>query len=415
MNARLKAPGASSLVPAAVLGLLGVNGSMTRSDLADTLSVSSATITSVSKQLIASNMVKELDEIYGEGRPAKPLALKENTGRIAGLKIAPSHLTMVVSGLDGTVYSQSTIPFHVREDGGLDEMTRIVQRFLLDDSNLLGLGIGIPGSVDSTEHGVVNAPSIQLRNSRVGETFNQRLKLPVFVENDVNALAIAEQVYGIGRNHSSYMVLTIGRGVGCGLVIEDDMYRGANGDAGEIGHFPIMPDSELTCPDGHHGCLDALIGSSGLLVQASQLGYHSTITNTDSIDGQMETIDNYAQQARNGDPTLRTQLFERAGSLLGRAVAGAVNLFDPETIVILGEGMSQWDLWRPGFEKTLRAYLMESRQSIPYTAGVWDESRWALGASALVISSLFKRTGSGRMSKMVRQRLNQIMLGSKTE
>lgn len=411
MGNQFKSPGASSLVPAAMLGLLGVRGAMTRAELAASLHVSSATITSVSKQLIARNMVTELDEIYGEGRPARPLALNGNNGRIAGLKIAPSHVTMVISGLDGKVFTQNTEPFHVAEDGGIDEMTRIVQRFVDKEPSLLGLGVGIPGAVDSPERGVVNAPSIQLRNARIGETLQQRLGMPVFVENDVNALAIAEQVYGAGRSCSTYMVLTIGRGIGCGLVINDEMHRGANGDAGEIGHFPMQPNSDRICPDGHRGCLDSLIGSSGLLARARELGLSQGAVSEAPIDEQMEAIDEYAQRARNGNARIRADLFEWAGDLLGKAVAGAVNLFDPETLVLLGEGMPQWDLWEPGFERALRSGLMESRRSVPYLAGSWDESRWALGAAALVISSLFNRSDSGRMSKAVRSRLSQIALG----
>ncbi|MDR1426436.1 MAG: ROK family protein [Bifidobacteriaceae bacterium] len=96
-------------------------------------------------------------------------------------------------------------------------------------------------------------------------------EVPVLVENDINALAVAEQVYGAGVKYSTYLIVTIGRGIGCGIVIGGEVFRGSGGGAGEIGHFPLQEDGP-PCPYGHSGCLESLIGTAGLVCRAVEMG-----------------------------------------------------------------------------------------------------------------------------------------------
>jgi predicted NBD/HSP70 family sugar kinase len=229
--------------------------------------------------------------------------------------------------------------------------------------------------------------------------------VPVLVENDVNALAVAEQVYGVGRRYSTYLVLTIGRGIGCGIVIDGQVYRGADGGAGEIGHFPVVSGGQ-PCPYGHSGCLESLIGSSGLVRRAVEAGFLDASEVPRGADGELDAIGRLAIRAVD-DPAVAEGLFDWAGRLLGSAAAGLVNLLNPETVVVLGEGTAQWSLWEPGFEKGLRSGAMASRRSVPYVVDPWDEDKWALGAAALVIASSFDKDGAtGYQGEMVRERLS---------
>jgi len=394
----------SDLLPASILGLLGAHGAMTRAELASSLRVSSATITQVSKELLAQGMVTELGQIAsGGGRPARPLALASAAGTIVGVKVAATHLAVVAAGLDGGVRTCETLPFDPARPDALDAAARRLQAVIdAAEQPVLGVGVGIPGAVDSLESGVADSPTIGLRSTHVGAAWRQRLGVPVLVENDVNALAVAEQVYGVGRSHSTYIVVTIGRGIGCGIVIDGQVYRGADGGAGEIGHIP-MADGGVECAYGHAGCLEALIGADGLIRRAGALGVADIADALDPSDA----IQQLAELAQN-DAQLLDDLFGWAGRLLGQAVAGVVNLLDPEIVVILGEGSQQWPLWEPGFESSFRARLMASRRSVPYLVDSWDDSKWALGAAALVIATLFDRDGAaGSQGELVRERLSR--------
>jgi predicted NBD/HSP70 family sugar kinase len=379
---------------------------MTRAELAGALGVSSASITQVGKDLMTRGMVVELGQLAsGGGRPARPLSLAGSAGRIVGVKVTASHLAVVAAKLDGEVTLTRTAPFDVNRPDALDIAARALQQVLAEvDGRVLGVGVGIPGSVDSLESGVADSPTIGWVGAQVGTVLRQRLGVPVLVENDVNALAVAEQVYGVGRRHSTYLVVTIGRGIGCGIVIGGEVYRGAGGGAGEIGHLPVSEGGE-PCPYGHTGCLEALIGSAGLVRRAAALGFLPAAQAVGSPDAELEAIRRLADQASH-DPVVAEGLFGWAGRLLGTAVAGAVNLLNPEAVVVLGEGSEQWGLWEPGFEAAFRGKLMASRRSLPYIVDPWDEDKWALGAAALVIASSFDKGGAtGYQGELVRERL----------
>lgn len=412
MNRAVSGTKPSDLLPASILGLLGARGAMTRAELAAELRVSSATITQVTKDLIARGMVTELPQIAsGGGRPARPLGLVSAAGALLGVKITANHLAVVVAGLDGEVRDTRTVAFDASRPDALDAAARELQTIIASSAHpILGVGVGIPGAVDSLESGVADSPTIGLHNAQVGASWRQRLGVPVLVENDVNALTVAEQVYGVGRTYSTYVVVTIGRGIGCGITIDGEVYRGATGGAGEIGHLPMV-DGGPACPYGHTGCLESLIGSSGLIGRAVELGYGHLVDHTDSFADEREAIRRLADAAR-GDADLAVNLFGWAGRMLGAAIAGTVNLLNPELVAILGEGSDQWDLWEPGFEHAFRAKLIASRRSLPYVVDAWDEDKWALGAAALVIASSFDRA-TGAQGEAVRARLGRVASGTR--
>jgi predicted NBD/HSP70 family sugar kinase len=382
---------------------------MTRAELAAELRVSSASITQVGKDLMARGMVLELGQLAsGGGRPARPLSLAGSAGRIVGVKVTASHLAVVAAKLDGEAQLARTVPFDVGRPDALDLAARSLQEILKEvDGPVLGVGVALPGSVDSLESGVADSPTIGWRNAQVGAVLRQRLGVPVLVENDVNALTVAEQVYGVGRRYSTYLVVTIGRGIGCGIVIGGEVFRGAGGGAGEIGHLPAQADGP-PCPYGHSGCLESLIGSAGLVRRARELGFLGTGEFAGGGDAEFDAVRALAARAAT-DPAVADGVFGWAGGLLGSALAGTVNLLNPETVVILGEGVAQWALWEPAFEERFRSKLMASRRSVPYLVEAWDEDKWALGAAALVIASSFDKEGAtGYQGELVRERLSIV-------
>jgi predicted NBD/HSP70 family sugar kinase len=384
------------MIQSAILGVLGTRGATSRADLARLLDVSSATVTQLSKILIARGLVTELDTTPSNGgRPARLLGLVRSAGAAVGVKVTADHLAVVQVGLAGTIETSVTIPFASGRPDALDQLAHLLQDAIAGMSgHLLGVGVGIPGSVDSRPSGVVEAPTLGWSDARVGPILRARLGLPVLVENDVNALAVADRLYGAGRDHRSYLVVTIGRGVGCGVVIDGVVHRGATGGAGEIGHIAVDPDGPA-CECGSRGCLEALIGDGALLRTARERGV------IDAGQGGTELL----AAARSGDEAAR-QLYAEAGGILGRALAGVVQVLDPEIVVLLGEGIDAWPFWEPGFQLAFRSSLMPSRRGIPFVVEPWSDDHWALGAASLVLSAAFDVVGlGGDQGRMVRARL----------
>ncbi|MEW9550223.1 ROK family protein [Nonomuraea sp. NPDC050783] len=390
------------LTRTAILALLGTLGPLSRSEMARELDLSPATVTQLTKELIGHGMLEELDHRPSRGgRPARRLGLVGDAGRALGVKVTADHLVLVDVRLDGEVLGSWQVPYDPAAPDALDHLAGAVEsvvRAIPEAPPLLGVGVGVPGSVDDQAVGTVSTPTFGWQAMPVGERLRRRLELPVLVENDVNALAAAERLYGRGRTHRDFLVMTIGRGVGAAIVADGRIYRGARGGAGEFGHLPVDPGGPR-CGCGARGCLEAFVGSAGLLAAARARG----CAGTGSVAG-------LARAAEAGDPAAR-EVFAEAGAILGRAAAGLVNVVDPEVVVVLGEGTAGWPLWRPGFEPALRAQLYPDRRGIPVEVESWGDTSWAQGAAALVLATPFDAAGAaGEQGRLVRARLIEAAL-----
>lgn len=391
-------PARGDLVPSAILGFLGTRGPTSRADVARALGVSPATVTQLTKDLIARGLVAELENAPSQGgRPARLLGLVRSAGGAIGAKVTADHVAVVDVDLDGTLRSSTVHPFSPDAPDALDALGHILgDAVAAHRGHLLGIGVGIPGAVDAQASGVVEAPTLGWSDARVGAVLRGALGVPVLVENDVNTLAVAEQLYGVGREHGTYLVVTIGRGIGCGIVIDGAIYRGAAGGAGEIGHIPVEVDGP-PCGCGGNGCLEALIGEAALVAQGRAAGVLTA-------DGTWRDL---VAAADAGDAAAH-EIFAAAGRALGRGLAGVVHTVDPEVVVLLGEGVEAWSHWQAAFEGSFRRHLMPTRRGVPFVVEPWAEDRWAAGAAALVLSSPFDTAGAGGdQGRAVRARLHQ--------
>jgi predicted NBD/HSP70 family sugar kinase len=386
------------LLPAAILGLLGSRGSSSRADISRLLGVSPAAVTQATKGLIARGLVAELDaEPSRGGRPARLLGLVREAAGAIGVKVTADHVATVRVSLDGLVESYSTRQFDSSAPDALDRLGRLL-RDIVDShpGTLLGVGVGVPGSVDTQASGIVSAPTLGWSELPVGAHLRDALGVPVLLDNDVNTLAAAERLYGVGRDAPSYLIVTIGRGIGCGVVIDGAIYRGFAGGAGEIGHIPMVDDGPQ-CACGGQGCLEALIGEAALVDRARAA----------EVIPAFGGIADLAGAADAGD-VRAIDLLAGAGRLLGRALAGVVHTLNPGILVIQGEGVTAWRHWESGFETSFRRHLMPTRRSLRYQVHAWSEQQWTLGAASLVLAAPFDAADTtGEQGRLVRARLQE--------
>lgn len=389
------------LMPSAVMGVLGTRGSTSRAELARLLDVSSALVTQVTRGLLQRGLIVELENIPSQGgRPARLLGLARSAGSAVGVKITADHVSVVQVGLDGVLAIPSRVQFDPARPDALDRLAHTLRDEIARmPGQLLGVGVGVPGSVDAQDSGVVRAPTLGWADAPLGSMLRNRLELPVLVDNDVNTLAVADRLYGAGQQHSTYIVVTIGRGVGCGVVVDGSVYRGAFGGAGEIGHLPVdYSGNGERCDCGSSGCLEAYIGDAALTRTACRAGVLTA----------GEGVEELVAAARAGQREAR-RIFADAGRMLGAALSGVVHTVDPEVIILSGEGIPAWPLWESGFEEVFRRKLSPRWRSVPFLVEPWDESKWMLGAASLVLSSPFDTVGlAGAQGRMIRDRLQDF-------
>ncbi|WP_166870911.1 ROK family transcriptional regulator [Salinibacterium sp. ZJ450] len=381
----------------AILAQIGAQGPTSRAELARALLVSPALITQLCKQLIADGLLSELEYSPSQGgRPARLLGLQADAGTAIGVKVAADHLTIVEVGLDGAVTRSATEPFDAADSDAIPNLAQALERFIDGSAAaaLLGIGIGVPGSVERQADGIVDSTQLGWSRMPVGPSLRRALGVPVLVENNVNALAVAETLHGQARGFSDALVVTIGTGIGAGIVTDGVVLRGHRGGAGEIGHIPVSEDGPR-CQCGANGCLEANIGQDALVAQARAT----------NVIGPGAGIADLRLLADRGDIGAR-EIFADAGRLLGRALAGVVNTVDPEILIVLGEGAESWAHWSESFEKAFRGQLMPSRRELPIAVESWQDDRWAQGAASLVLATPFDAQGlAGDQGQLVRDRL----------
>lgn len=388
-----------------MLALLGVEGSLSRTVIARRLSISPATVTAVTRDLLAHGLVHEVEhEASRGGRPAQRLALTGSAGRAIGVKVSADHVSFVEARLDGTLVGSWRENMDATAPNAADVLVDLIRdgvdRHRDGEGRLLGVGVAVPGAVDDQADGTVDAPTLDWQRVALGQRLRQALGLPVLLENDVSAVAVAERIYGRGRDYRDFLVVTIGKGIGAGLVIDGTLYRGAHGGAGEFGHLPVAAEGPV-CKCGNTGCLEAFIGEDGLLAAARS---KRLLRRSEGIE---------ALQTKADAGNARAQaLYAEAGVTLGRAMAGLVNVVDPEAVLVLGEGTAAWQHWRTGFEPALRAHLLASRRGVPVDVEQWDDYSWALGAAALVLAAPYDASGrAGRQGALVRALLRGEEVG----
>lgn len=361
---------------AAIMGLIGTRGPLSRAEVARHLGVSPAAVTNLTKELLAEGLLTTLGTApSGGGRPAVLLDIAHHRRRALGVKVTPNHLTLAEVDLAGQPGPAVSVDVDMRSPDALDRIADTVASHAADRrEHLLGVGMAVPGVVDG---GLVTSPALGWRGVALAQLVRQRVGLPVMIDNDVNALAVAGRLYdrpGLGPDS---LLVTIGYGIGAAIVSGDHLFRGARGGAGEFGHMCVDPDGE-PCTCGLQGCLETLIGDDALARRARSAG----------VIGADGSKDDLNRAALAGEPGA-LELFAWAGRQLGTALASLVHILDPEQVHISGEGVDVWQFWEPSFTRTLRSHLPAHRRDIRVIVETWADDTWAHGAASLVFASPF--------------------------
>ena len=389
-----KARERGDLTRAALMALLGRNGPMSRAAIARGLDMSAANVGQLARKLIDAGLLEELEhEPSTGGRPGQRLGLVGSAARAVGVKVALDRLTTVDMHLDGTVAAARVDPFEASTPDALARLGLHLQSFAEErEIPLLGVGVGASGVIDAPDIGNVTSAAFGWCEAPVGRHLRGVLGIPVLVEDSVKALASAERLYGLGRAHRTFAVVTIGPGVGFAAVLDGVVFRGSRGGAGEIAHLPVNATG-ARCFCGRDDCLRAVAGEDGLLHTARRTGILSG----------GEGLDVLAARADHCDAA--RAVYAPAARELARLVAVAVAAIDPEVLLVAGEGVVAWRHWEQPFSETLRERL-PAAFDLPVRVTSWDDMRWARGAAAIVLATPFDGA-SGRLGREVLARLQR--------
>lgn len=370
-------PLAGSPAAAAIVTALVTAGPLSRVALARRLGLSSAAVTKAARPLIDDGYLRELGATErtgaGAGRPASPLAMRPDREFFAGIKLTGDELIGVVCDLTATVRVVEHRPLHGAE------VEHVVGEIAAMTRDLAGwgarrLGLAVSGDVDRASGLVRYSPFLRWHDVTLGKLVAAATGLTVTVENDVKALTTAEHWFGEGAGADSFALVTVGSGIGCGLVVNGRLVSGSHGVAGEIGHLSVDtagPD----CHCGSRGCVEAIAGTEPIVVAARAATGRADL----SID------DAYAL-ARAGDAAV-AEVFARAGDAIGLGIAAVANLVGPARIVVSGEGLAAYDLFEPHIRAGFERQAFGAAAEIPLSIRPLPFEEWARGAAAVSIQS----------------------------
>jgi glucokinase-like ROK family protein len=320
---------------------------ISRNALAGRLGFSRSKANALAAGLVEQGLLEEtgLQESSGGRRP-ETLQLARSLGVLIGVDLGATSLDVAVMRPDLTVLTRHAEEADVRADPGVllarvrDVMRELLARTGVPARSLISIGMGVPGPVDFASAQLVNPPLMpNWDRFSIRDYLGEAFSAPVFVDNDVNLMALGE-LWRLQRSLSNFLVIKVGTGIGCGIVCHGEVYRGANGSAGDVGHI-CVDQAGPRCHCGNLGCVEAMAAAPAitrLATEAAQAGESAALAEMLRASGRLSAID-VGQASRNGDAAANA-IIQRAGSLIGQMLASVVNFFNPSHVFI-GGGVTQ--------------------------------------------------------------------------
>ena len=270
-----------------------------------------------------------------------------------------------------------------------DELVELLVREICEARDArpdaVAVGLGIPATIDHATGVAVSAVNLPLADLPIRDLVSERVGLPVFVDNDANVAALAEQLYGAGRGSSDVVMLTIGTGIGGGLILGGEVYRGSTGAGAELGHTVIQADGppcQGNCPN--HGCVEALASGTALgregraaAESAPDSALGKALAEGKEVDGKLVT-----DAALAGDETA-IGVFELIGGRLGVACSSFANIFQPSAIIVGGGVMAAGDLLLDPVRREVRERALRPMNETPILEATLGNDAGVIGAAAL--------------------------------
>lgn len=366
----------SASARAVVIEIL-VHGAQSRAQLAARMGLSAATLTRLVRPLVDAGVLVESDAVRtsGRGRSSLPLDVVPARYRFIGVKLTTESMYAVVTDLRARVLDQQVLPIRsLRVPDVVAAVSGVVRAFQArGDRPVDGVGVTVGGTVEAGEI-VVDSPFLHWHDVPLRSLLSQQLDAPVHLDNDVVGLTKAQHWFGHGKGYANFALLTVGAGIGFGLVVNNDMVPTR---VAPISHYPVDASGPL-CPLGHRGCMTAYLASDSI-TSAVSVGHGRAVSYPEVLD-----------LAKVGDPVAHRVVREAAWAL-GRTAAAIGSLTGVERIILSGEGVHLAEVAWASVEQGLAEYDVPRGHHGQPVVRPMDFLEWARGAAALAIQAEFPR------------------------
>ncbi len=371
-----------------LLNIIRQEVQLSRKQLTDFSGLSVGSVSGIVAELLDNQWVIETGEgDFTGGRRQTMLRLNPNAGYAMGLKLMEDRVVLAISNFESKIlqYWEKSISHNPSAEQIIPELTHLIQSVLHDSriapDKLFGIGIGLAGVIHSREGIVHYSPYFGWQSFALAHLLEQELQYPVYIENDVNTLTLTEQLFGAGNYYTNFVVITIGRGIGLGIVINNQLYHGMRGGAGEFGHT-VMHYGTSTAETISYQTLENVAADPALIRQMNE--------SFSKGRAKIKKLSELVELADAGNETA-LKLLAKSGGHIGASLANIINLFNPELVVISGEGTIAGDYRLKPLMETLKQYTFNGLlDNVEIVVEPTDDHAWARGAASLVISKVFE-------------------------
>lgn len=356
---------------------------ISRAEIARETNLQRSTISAIVEALKTEGLVEEVGEGQSTGgRRPTMLRLRTKEAIAIGVAITPTRTMVATSDLAGRVVEQKEFLTDPDPEKTLDQIVQLVRDFVrLNNGSIEAVGLSLPGLVDPSTGNAVYVPYFKWRDIPVSQMISTAVGLPVVIDNDANAVALAELWFGRPEVNDArdFILVLVAEGVGTGIIFNGQVYRGQRGAAGEFGHMVIGTQAPVPCSCGNHDCWEAFSSEGAAVARYLELApENSTPT------GFKELVD----RALNGESNAKAALVETA-HYLGIGISNLVVGFSPEAVVVGGEIVRAWPFIESALTETIEHSVRRGLPSaiiLPSTLGEHPELR---GALSLVLAGKF--------------------------
>lgn len=386
-----------------VLRLIHNKGPISRAKIAKKIGLNKSTVSSLVEDLLKRRLVHEAGIKTGTqaGRPARLLEINPLAGNIVGIEFGVDHISVGLSNFSGKLLwsRNESVNLETKKEVVLEQTLAIAQEAIQSSKDMgtdvFGIGVATPGTVNIDEGLLIFAPNLQWHNVPLRDFFKKNTGINVFVENDANSAAIAEKLFGVTKESENFIFIFAGVGIGGGLFLNGNLYRGHIGYAGEIGHSPIMAEPfEAPCHCGNRGCWETYANKLAIIRRAQS-----------RLDARRESIIPSLMKQQNSSLSLAIikeaadqgdkeaiESIQETGKAMALGVATLVSTLNPKQIVLGGPLSTVGDYLIPEMNKTLKERVLpEITPSVEILLSNFKDEAGLTGPISIVVDNILKQ------------------------
>ncbi|MBJ7221685.1 MULTISPECIES: DNA-binding transcriptional regulator NagC [unclassified Brenneria] len=370
---------------AVVYRLIDQQGPISRIQIAEQSQLAPASVTKITRQLLERGLIKEVDQQASTGgRRAISIVTETRSFHTIAVRLGRYDATIALYDLQGKALGEAHYNLPEKTQETLETalfkaISHFIEHYRHRIRELIAIAVALPGLVDPLAGVVRYMPHIDVNDWPLVDHIQRRFHVTSFVGHDIRSLALAEHYFGVTHDSLDSILVRVHRGTGAGILVNGQIFLGNNGNVGEIGHIQIDPLGER-CHCGNFGCLETVVANAAIEQRVQHLlqqGYPSKITEDNC------TISTICKAANRGD-MLACEVIEHVGQYLGKAVSIAINLFNPQKVVIAGEITAAEKILLPAIQRCINAQVLKDfRNNLPVEVSSLNHLS-AIGAFALV-------------------------------